>query len=134
MLAALPPSSRVIALSVPAIALWMSFPTPVEPVNATFWTPGLETRCMPISAGPGTMFTTPGGRSAWRHTSANRRALSGVVEAGFRTTVFPAASAGAIFQLSMSSGKFHGMTCAATPSGRATRPGNAYSSLSAQPA
>ena len=48
--------------------------------------------------------------------------------------MLPAASAGAIFQASMSSGKFHGMIWAATPSGFATRPGNAYSSLSAQPA
>jgi len=121
-------------LSVPAVALWMSLPTSVEPVKATFWTLGLETRCIPIWAGPGTMFTTPGGRSAWRQTSAKRSAESGVVEAGFRTTVLPAARAGAIFQLSMSSGKFQGMTWAATPSGRATRPGKAYSSLSAQPA
>ena len=35
--------------------------------------------------------------------------------AGFSTTVFPAASAGAIFQASISSGKFHGMTWATTP-------------------
>ena len=54
--------------------------------------------------------------------------------AGLRTTVLPAASAGAIFQASISSGKFHGMTCAATPSGCGVRPGKAYSSLSAQPA
>jgi len=87
-----------------------------------------------MSDGPGTMFTTPGGRSAWRQTSAKSSAERGVVEAGLRTTVFPAASAGAIFQASINSGKFQGITCAATPSGRAFRPGNAYSSLSAQPA
>ena len=80
------------------------------------------------------MLTTPGGRSACWQTSAKRSALNGVVEAGLRTTVLPAARAGAIFQASIRSGKFHGMICAATPSGRATRPGNAYSSLSAQPA
>ena len=80
------------------------------------------------------MLTTPGGRSAWRQTSAKSSADSGVVDAGLRTTVLPAASAGAIFQASISSGKFHGMIWAATPSGRATRPGKAYSSLSAQPA
>ena len=34
--------------------------------------------------------------------------MSGVVSAGLRTTVFPAASAGAIFHESISSGKFHG--------------------------
>ena len=48
--------------------------------------------------------------------------------------MFPHASAGAIFHESMSSGKFQGMICAATPIGFGDRFGNAYSSLSAQPA
>ncbi len=48
--------------------------------------------------------------------------LSGVVSAGLITTVLPAASAGAIFQASMSSGKFHGITWAATPSARGFGP------------
>ena len=117
MFAALPPSSSVSALSVPAIARWIRLPISVEPVNATLATSLWVARCMPISPGPVTMLTTPGGRSAWRHTSANRSADSGVVEAGLRTTVLPAASAGAIFHASISSGKFHGMICAATPSG-----------------
>ena len=80
------------------------------------------------------MFTTPGGSSAWRSTSQKSSAESGVVSAGFSTTVFPAASAGAIFQASISSGKFHGMIWPATPTGFGFRFGNAYSSLSAQPA
>ena len=112
----------------------MRLPISVEPVKATLSTSGWVTSAIPISPGPVTMLTTPGGRSAWRQTSAKSRADSGVVEAGLRTTVLPAASAGAIFHGSISSGKFHGMIWAATPSGRATRPGNAYSSLSAQPA
>ena len=61
-------------------------------------------------------------------------AVSGVVSAGFSTTVLPQASAGATFQASISSGKFQGMIWPATPSGRGRRFGNAYSSLSAQPA
>ena len=134
MFAALPPSSSVSALS-------RARRCAVDPL-ADLGRAGerdlgdvlVGDEVMPISPGPGTMLTTPGGRSAWRQTSANRSALSGVVEAGLRTTVFPAASAGAIFHASISSGKFHGMICAATPSGFATRPGNAYSSLSAQPA
>jgi hypothetical protein len=81
-----------------------------------------------------TMLTTPGGSSACRMTSQKRSAVSGVVSAGFSTTVFPAARAGAIFQASMRSGKFHGITCAATPSDLGRRFGKAYSSLSAQPA
>ena len=80
------------------------------------------------------MLTTPGGSSAWRQTSAKSSAVSGVVSAGLSTTVLPAASAGAIFHASISSGKFHGMIWPATPSGRGFRFGKAYSSLSAQPA
>ena len=83
---------------------------------------------------PVTMLTTPGGSSAWRRTSQKSSAVSGVVSAGLSTTVFPAASAGATFHASISSGKFHGMIWPATPSGRGRRFGNAYSSLSAQPA
>jgi hypothetical protein len=56
------------------------------------------------------MLTTPGGRSTCRQISAKVSAVSGVVSAGFRTTVFPVARAGAIFHASMSSGKFHGIT------------------------
>src|SRR5947208_1110124 len=41
------------------------------------------------------MLTTPGGRSACRQMSANHSADSGVVSAGFSTTVLPQASAGA---------------------------------------
>ena len=112
----------------------ISLPTAVEPVKATLSTSGCLTSARPISPGPVMMLTTPGGRSAWRQTSANSSADSGVEDAGLSTTVLPAASAGAIFQASISSGKFQGMTCAATPSGLGSRPGNAYSSLSAQPA
>ena len=112
-------------MSEPATPAAIRRPMSVEPVKAILSTPGWRTRVIPTSPGPGTMLTTPGGRSAWRQTSANRRAVSGVVEAGLRTTVLPAARAGAIFQASMSSGKFHGMIWPATPSGRAIRPGNA---------
>ena len=52
-------------------------------------------------------------------------AVSGVNSAGFNTTVFPAASAGAIFHASMSSGKFQGMICPTTPQGSCS--GNSWS-------
>ena len=68
------------------------------------------------------MFTTPGGSSACWQISANTSAVNGVVSAGFSTTVLPVASAGAIFQASISSGKFHGMICPATPSGCGSGP------------
>ncbi len=79
-----------------------------------------------------TILTTPGGKPASTQISAKASAVSGVYSAGFRTTVLPAASAGAIFQASMSSGKFHGMICPQTPTGRV--PGNSLSISEAQPA
>ncbi|GAA2848848.1 hypothetical protein GCM10020220_042840 [Nonomuraea rubra] len=44
-------------------------------------------------------------------------AEAGVSSAGLSTTVLPHASAGAIFQVSSMSGKFHGAMAAATPTG-----------------
>ena len=126
MLAALPPSSRVSALSVPGDALAIRLPISVEPVNATLSTPGWVTSAIPISPGPGDDVDDARrqvGLAA--DVGEQQRATAGVVDAGLRTTVLPAARAGAIFQASISSGKFHGMIWAATPSGRATRPGNA---------
>ena len=134
MFAALPPSSSVSFLRVPATERAMARPTSVEPVNATLSTPGCSTSVRPVSPAPVTMLTTPAGRSACWQISANSSAVSGVVSAGLSTTVLPAASAGAIFHASMSSGKFHGMTCAATPSGFGSGPKPACGSLSAQPA
>ena len=125
MFAALPPSSSVSALSVPATPRPIFLPISVEPVNATLSTLSCVASAIPISPGPVMMFTVPGGRSAWTQTSAKSIADSGVVDAGLSTTVLPAASAGAIFQASISSGKFQGMIWAATPKGRAIRPGNA---------
>ena len=65
------------------------------------------------------MLTTPGGRPASTQISAKASAVSGVYSAGLSTTVLPQASAGAIFQASISSGKFQGMICPQTPTGRA---------------
>jgi hypothetical protein len=78
------------------------------------------------------MFTTPGGRPASWHSSAKRSAVSDVNSAGLSTTVFPVAIAGAIFQASISSGKFQGMIWPITPTG--TRPGSSRSISWAQPA
>ena len=63
---------------------------------------------------------------------ANSSAVSEVYSAGFSTTVLPVASAGATFQASMSSGKFHGMICPHTPSGSAS--GSSASISCAMPA
>src|ERR1041385_7401074 len=107
--AAFPPSSSVSFLPVPASSRWIALPTSVEPVNATLSTSSCVTSAAPVRPSPVTMLTTPGGNSAWRTTSQKSSAVSGVVSAGLSTTVFPAASAGAIFHASISRGKFHGM-------------------------
>ena len=53
----------------------------------------------PTSApGPVTTLSTPSGRPACSAALAISIAVNGVFDAGFRTTVFPAASAGPIFQ------------------------------------
>src|SRR3954469_1209070 len=66
---------------------------------------------------PVTMLTTPAGIPASATRSAKRKAESGVCSAGLRTTVQPAARAGAIFCTAIINGKFHGTICAATPIG-----------------
>ena len=94
----------------------------MEPVKATLSTSGWLTTARPVSPAPVTMLTTQGGSSACRQMSAKARAVSGVVSAGFSTTVFPVARAGAIFHASINRGKFQGMTWAATPRGRGPGP------------
>ena len=122
MFADLPPSSSVRGIPRPASAAWMSLPTPVDPVNATLSMSGSRTRAAPVAPSPGTIETTPGGSSASWRISASSSAVTGVVSAGFSTAVLPAASAGASFQAAISSGKFHGTICPATPSGSTLRP------------
>ena len=100
----------------------MSLPTAVEPVKATLSMSGSRTSAAPAAPSPGMIWTTPGGSSASWRISASSSAVTGVVSAGFSTAVFPHASAGASFQAAMSSGKFHGTICAATPSGSTARP------------
>ena len=117
MFGLLPPSSSVTRLSIcPAFAP-ISRPTAVEPVKAILSTPGCSTIAAPVSPKPVTMFTTPSGSPASWTSCPSRSAVSGVCSAGFRTTVQPAASAGAIFHAAISSGKFHGMICPQTPTG-----------------
>ena len=44
-------------------------------------------------------------------------AVSGACDAGLNTTALPLMSAGAIFQVGIAIGKFHGVIMATTPSG-----------------
>ncbi len=49
--------------------------------------------------------------------SVSAQAEAGVRFAGFQTTALPKASAGAIFQAGVATGKFHGLMIATTPTG-----------------
>ncbi len=117
---ALPPSSME-ALRTRSAA-WRSRvrPTGVEPVNETLRTRGSVSQAVTTSAEwvVGTTFTTPAGTPASVSSRAMTSAVNGVSEAGLRTTVQPAARAGAILRVTIAAGKFHGVTRAAIPTGR----------------
>src|SRR3972149_3834102 len=86
-----------------------SFPTSVEPVKPILRTRGFFRNSLPISSGYSvvTTFRTPGGSpTSWR-ILVIAKAVKGVCSAGFRTTVQPAASAGAILRVIMVAGKVH---------------------------
>ena len=73
--------------------------------------------------GPVTMLSTPAGSPPSVISSASRSVASGVVLAGFTTTVLPTAMAGAILLTISVSGKFHGIIAPTTPMGlRTTSP------------
>ena len=78
-------------------------PARTEPVMATICGVLCSTSARPVSRSPQTTLRTPGGRNSW-HSSASRVEDAGVVSLGLRTTVLPAASAGAIFQIIIMSG------------------------------
>ena len=94
-----------------------------EPVNETRRTRGSATSAAPISSPmPCTMLKTPGGSSASSTRSASSEHESGDHSAGLSTTVQPAASAGAVFQVESMNGAFHGVITTAGPLGmRSTR-------------
>jgi rhodanese-related sulfurtransferase len=79
-------------------------PVSTEPVSETMSTSGWVTSACPAgSPWPAITLRTPLGRNS-AASSASRSVVSGVVSAGFSTTVFPAASAGPIFQPAIMSG------------------------------
>ena len=100
---ALPPSSRCTRLRSREADSATCMPARTEPVIATICGVVCSTRARPVSRSPHTTLSTPGGRNSWA-ISASRVEDAGVVSDGLRTTVLPAASAGAIFQIIISSG------------------------------
>lgn len=118
----LPPHSSTTRLRLDSAAyLRNRRPVAVEPVKLTIATSGWRPSGSPASRPPpGTTLNTPAGIPAWLASSATRRAVRLVSGAGLTTTEQSAASAGPIFQASISSGKFHGSTRPTTPIGSRT--------------
>ena len=93
-------------------------PTSREPVKLTASINGDDASAAPsLAPGPITMLSTPVGSPARCTISASAQGEAGTSSAGLNTTQFPYASAGAIFQAGMASGKFHGVMAATTPTG-----------------
>lgn len=89
-----------------------------EPVKLMRRTSGWAARGAPTSSPyPCTRLKTPGGSPASCVMSARSEAVSGAHSEGLTTTVEPAASAGAIFQLASINGAFHGVMRTAGPAG-----------------
>ena len=96
----------------------IDLPTSVEPVKTIFLTLGWVTKRFPtMEPLPGITVNTPSGMPALSAISPSLIAVSGVYSAGFSTTVFPAARAGANPQPAIGIGKFHGTITPTTPSG-----------------
>ena len=96
MLALLPPSSSVTRFTWSAQPAMIRLPTSVEPVKQTLRTSGWVTNRSPTTDPlPGMTVSTCSGSPASSASSPIRIAVSGVSSAGLRTTVLPAASAGA---------------------------------------
>ena len=100
---ALPPSSRWVFFRSCEAASATSMPARTEPVIETICGIGCETSARPVSRSPVTTFMTPGGKNSWQ-SSPSSSVDAGVVSDGLITSVFPAASAGAIFQIAIISG------------------------------
>gem|GEM_PF-1935510 len=117
---AFPPSSIEVRSTPCAACSSRARPTGVEPVNDSLRRRG--SRMM----GSDTAFdvdvvitlTTPAGTPTSSSSFTKCKVVSGVSEAGFTTTVHPAASAGAIFRVAIASGKFHGVMKKHGPTGR----------------
>src|SRR5207245_4091760 len=106
----LPPSSSETFLNKGAAASATCFPVTVPPVNEIVPIFGCAVIAAPtLGPVPWTTLSTPFGNPASRQISHNRYAVIGVSSLGLAMAVLPTAIAGAIFQLSKYSGRFHGV-------------------------
>src|SRR5437879_9018544 len=114
----LPPSSSETFLNNGAHVSATLRPVTVPPVNETVLIFGCAVIAAPtFGPVPWTTLSTPFGNPASRQISHNRYAVIGVSSLGLAIAVLPTAMAGAIFQLSKYSGRFHGEINHAIPRG-----------------
>src|SRR6185312_9686968 len=93
----------------------MRLPVLDSPMKAVARMAGCSVSALPASSPmPWTVLSTPSGTPASFTSFASRSAVTGDHSAGLWTTVQPAASAGAIFQVDSMNGVFHGVI---TPTG-----------------
>lgn len=92
-------------------------PAPVEPVKDTMRTSGWPVKGWPtLLPVPGTACRTSSVRTVFS-SSTIRVTVSGACSLGLRTTVLPAARAGAIFPPAWTGGQLNGMISPTTPTG-----------------
>src|ERR1017187_10948330 len=98
--------------------LTMRLPVTVEPVKEMDRTSGCETNGSPVLLPkPWTTLKTPGGMPASSANSPRRLAVNGESSDIFITAVLPNARQGAVFQVAVMNGTFHGEISAQTPTG-----------------
>ena len=109
--------SSIVTFFRPAFRMICS-PTGGDPVKEIFEIRGSTVSHSPtVPPDPTTTLKTPAGTPASSRISASMIAVSGVVDAGFRTSVFPTASAGPTLCATRFRGKLNGVIAETTPSG-----------------
>src|SRR4029077_15018254 len=89
-----------------------------SPVKAILFTSGCCASAAPaVGPNPGTTLKTPSGIPASAAIRASSIAVIGVGSAGLSTTGVPPRAPGAVFQVAMMNGPFHGVMPPTTPSG-----------------
>ena len=93
-------------------------PVAVLPVNEIARTSGWRTSASPaVAPKPCTTLSTPAGMPASRASCPSRSAVTGESSDIFNTAVLPSARHGAVFQVAVMNGTFHGEINAHTPTG-----------------
>src|SRR6185312_8681679 len=96
-------------------------PTGIEPVKEIFFTTLAGIRCSDTFAGtPNTRLMTPAGTPASSKHFTSSTQPPGVSSDALMMIEQPAASAAASFRAGVSTGKFHGVNAATTPTGSVT--------------